>query len=203
MELLSVQKDAEKLFNILFSEQNTTAIAEEIEDAEELQIVFQQPNDGEDSDKDDEPSDNEEACANFKDIGRGILSQSAEIRIINKDGKRDLDIESATPEDIPCSSKKRSKKQKTVQKWLPKQLKNTASSYKFEDDNEAPAVVDTIKKEGMNPVDLFKLYFDDEIMNYICRETVKCASQKGESQFVVTVEELYRYFCQASLVRLQ
>ena len=87
-KLLSVQKDAEKLFNILFSEQITAAIAEEIEDAEELQIVFQPPNDGEDSVKDDVPSDNEEACVNFKDIGRGILSQSAEIRIINKDGKR-------------------------------------------------------------------------------------------------------------------
>ena len=85
---MSVQKDAEELFNILFSEQNTTAIAEEIEDAEELQIVFKPPNDGEDSDKDDAPSDNEEACANIKDIGRGILSQSAKIRIIDKDGKR-------------------------------------------------------------------------------------------------------------------
>ena len=130
-KLLSVQKDAEELFNILFSEQNTTAIAEEIGDAEELQIVFQPPNDGADSDKDDAPSDNEEACANFEDIGRGILSQSAEIRIIIKDGKRDLDIETETPEDLPCSSKKRSKKQKTVRKWLPKQLKNTASSYKL------------------------------------------------------------------------
>ena len=87
--------------------------------------MFQPPSDGADSDKDDAPSDNEEACANFKDIGRGILSQSAEIKIINKDGKRDLDIESETPEDLPCSSKKRSKKQKTVQKWLPKKLKNS------------------------------------------------------------------------------
>ena len=43
----------------------------------------------------------------------------------------------------------------------------------------------------MNPVDLFKLCFDDEIMNYICGETVKYASGKGDSQFVVTMEELY------------
>ena len=84
-KLLSIRKDAEELFNILFSEQNTTAIAKEIEDAEELQIVFQPPNDDDDSDKDDAPSDNEEACANIKDIEREILSQSAEIRIINKD----------------------------------------------------------------------------------------------------------------------
>ena len=190
---MAVQKDAEELFNILFLEQNTTVIAEELEDAEELPIVFQPSNDGEDSDKDNAPSDNVEACANFKDVGREVLSQSAKIRIINKDGKRDLDIESATPEDLPCSSK-RSKKQKTVRKWLPEQLKNTASSCKFEEGNEAPAVVDTITKEGMNPVDLFKLRSDDEIMNYICRETVKCASQKGGFQFVVTVEELNRYF---------
>ena len=83
-----MQKDAEKLFNILFSEQNTTAIFEEIEDAEELQIVFQPPNDGKDSDKDDAPSDNEETCANIKDIETGILSQSAKIRIIDKRWKK-------------------------------------------------------------------------------------------------------------------
>ena len=46
----------------------------------------------------------------------------------------------------------------------------------------------------MNPVDLFKLCFNDEIMNHICSESVKYASQKGDSQFVVTVEELCRYF---------
>ena len=80
--------------------------------------MFQPPNDGADSNKDDAPSDNEEACANFKDIGRGILSQSAEIRIINKDEKRDLDIESKTPEDLPCSSKKRSKKRQFENVYL-------------------------------------------------------------------------------------
>ena len=156
--------------------------------------MFQPPNDGEDSDKDDASSDNEEACLNIKDIGKRVWSQSAEIRIIDKDGKRNLDIESATTEDPPCSSKKRSKNQKTVRKWLPKQLKNTASSYKFKDDNEAPDVVYTIKKEGMNPVDLFELCFDDEIMNHICSESVKYAFQKGDSQFVVTVGELCKYF---------
>ena len=57
-KLLSVQKDAEAIFNILFSEQNTTVIDKEIEVVEELQIAFQPPNDGEDSDK---------------DMGRGIL----------------------------------------------------------------------------------------------------------------------------------
>ena len=46
----------------------------------------------------------------------------------------------------------------------------------------------------MNPVDLFKLCFDDEILNHICSESVRYASQKGDSQFVVTAEELYRYF---------
>ena len=91
-----------------------------------------------------------------------------------------MDIGSATPKDPPCSFKNRSKKQKAFRKWLPKQLKNTAPSYKFEDDNEAPAVVNTIKKEGMNQIDLFKLCFDHEIMNHICSESVKYASQKDD-----------------------
>ena len=56
-KLLSVEKDTEELFNILFSDQNTTAIAAEVEDAEELQFVLQPPLDGQDSDRDDAPSD--------------------------------------------------------------------------------------------------------------------------------------------------
>lgn len=36
--------------------------------------------------------------------------------------------------------------------------------------------------------------FYDGIMNHICNESAKYASQNGDNQFSVTIEELYKYF---------
>ena len=75
---LTIERDAEEIFNILYSEENSSTLSDELEGVEELELVFLPPNDGKDSDKDDAPSDAEEGSANIKDnIGRGVLSQSA------------------------------------------------------------------------------------------------------------------------------
>ena len=85
---LAIERDAEEIFNILYSEENSSTLSDELEGVEELELVFLPPNDGKDSDKDDAPSDAEEGSANIKDIGRGLLSQSAEIRAITADEKK-------------------------------------------------------------------------------------------------------------------
>ena len=82
---LSIERDPEEVFNILYSEKNSSTFSDELEVVEELELVFLPPNDGKDSDKDDAQSDAEEGSANIKDIGRGVLSQSAEIRAITAD----------------------------------------------------------------------------------------------------------------------
>ena len=193
-KLLSVEKDTEELFNILFSDQNTTAIAAEVEDAEELQFVLQPPLDGQDSDRDDAPSDGEEASANIKDIGRGVLSQRGEVRIVSRGEKKDLNVESITSDEPTTSNKKQRKTQKKTRKWKSKKLESSRVDSSCDDNSEVPAIVKTILDQNLKPVDLFKLCFDDEIMNHICNESGKYAFQKGDSQFTVSVEELYRYF---------
>ena len=193
-KLLSVEKDTEELFNILFSDQNTTAIAAEVDDAEELQFVLQPPLDGQDSDRDDAPSDGEEASANIKDIGRGVLSQRAEVRIVSRSEKKDLNVESITSDEPTTSNKKQRKTQKKTRKWKSKKLESSRVDSLCDDNSEVPAIVKTILDQNLKPVDLFKLCFDDEIMNHICNESGKYAFQKGDSQFTVSVEELYRYF---------
>ena len=81
---MAIERDAEEIFNILYSEENSSTLSNELEGVEDLELVFLSPNDG----KDDAPSDAEEGSANIKDIGRGVLSQSAEIRAITADEKR-------------------------------------------------------------------------------------------------------------------
>ena len=41
---------------------------------------------------------------------------------------------------------------------------------------------------------MFKMCFDENFMEHICSESQKYAAQKGESQYKVSVEELYKYF---------
>ena len=36
--------------------------------------------------------------------------------------------------------------------------------------------------------------FDENFMEHICSESQQYAAQKGESQYKVSVEELYKYF---------
>ena len=93
-KLMTIEKDAEEIFNILYSEQNSSILDHELQDVE-LQIIFMPPNDGLDSDKDDAPSDAEEGTANIKNISRGVLSQVAEVRTIVERGKRDVSIDSS------------------------------------------------------------------------------------------------------------
>ena len=79
-------------------------------------MIFMPPNDGLDSDKDDAPSDAEEGTANIKNIGRGVLSQVAEVRTIVERGKRDVSIDSSQLEPT-MSTTKRHKLKKKKRKW--------------------------------------------------------------------------------------
>ena len=109
---LAIERDAEEIFNILSSKENFSTLSDELEGVEELELVFLPPNDGKDSDKDDAPSDAEEGSANIKDIRRGVLSQSAEIRAITADEKNDIEIDPNVLEPINTSAKQSKKKSK-------------------------------------------------------------------------------------------
>ena len=123
---LAIERDAEEIFSILYSEENSSTLSDELEGVEELELVLLSPNDGKDSDKDDAPSDAEERSANIKDIGRGVLSQSAEIRAITADEKKDIEIDPNVLEPINTSAKKPKKKNKR-RHWVEKEF--SLSSY--------------------------------------------------------------------------
>ena len=74
-KLVTVEKDVKEIFNILYSEQNSSILDHELQDVDELQMIFMSLKDGLNYDKDDAPSDAEEGKANIKNIGRGVLSQ--------------------------------------------------------------------------------------------------------------------------------
>ena len=101
-----------------------------------------------------------------------------------------LDVEHLAQEESSCSPKKHSKKPKKVRKWLPKQLQSSSAVFKCTNDNEEPTIIKTFKEKELKLIDVLKLCFADDIINYICRESAKFAAQKGESQFAVSVEEL-------------
>ena len=111
---LFIKRDTEEIFNILYSEENSSTLSDELEGVEELELVFLPPNDGKDSDKDDAPSDAEVGSANIKDIGRGVLSQSAEIRAITAEEKKDIEIHQnvGTNQHI-CKAAKEKEQKKT------------------------------------------------------------------------------------------
>ena len=98
---LAMERNAEEIFNILYSEENSSTLSDKLEGVEELELVFLPPNDG----KDDAPSDAAEGSSNIKDIGRGVLSQSAEIRAITAEEKKDIEIDPNVLEPINTSAK--------------------------------------------------------------------------------------------------
>ncbi|CAI9728843.1 Hypothetical predicted protein [Octopus vulgaris] len=71
---LDVERDADELLNVIEASEHSELLAAEIEDAQELGFVLRAPIDGLDSDKDDAGNDCEEAPANRRDIGLGVLS---------------------------------------------------------------------------------------------------------------------------------
>ena len=109
---MAIERDAEEIFTILYSEENSSTLSDELEGIEELVLVFLPPNDGKDFDKDDATSDAEEGSANIKDIGRGASSQSAKIKAITADEKKYIDIDPNVLEPINTSAKQPKKKSK-------------------------------------------------------------------------------------------
>ncbi|GLV61238.1 hypothetical protein CBL_21067, partial [Carabus blaptoides fortunei] len=57
-----------------------------------------------------------------------------------------------------------------------------------------PTVVQRIRDENLQPIDLFKMFFPEDFMKFICLESQKYANFKGKHDFSVSVNEIYIYF---------
>ena len=61
-------------------------------------------------------------------------------------------------------------------------------------DNHFPAVVNEWKQEKSNPIDVFKLFWNDDIVDLIVLETNNYHQQKFGTELHVTKEEIYLVF---------
>ena len=78
--------------------------------------------------------------------------------------------------------------------WLNKPLKQSYEKYNCDFSETKSSIITKFKDQNFNPSDVFKDCFSEDIMNYICRETVKYAVQGGDFQFTLSVDDLYKYF---------
>ncbi|PSN54031.1 hypothetical protein C0J52_14574 [Blattella germanica] len=69
--------------NILENLSDDDEICSEIDKADDLNLILLPPQDGQDSDCDDAPSD-DERLTNFRDIGKGVLLQPLEVQAITR-----------------------------------------------------------------------------------------------------------------------
>ena len=92
------------------------------------------------------------------------------------------------------TSAKQPKKNNERRHWIEKELSLSSQAYKIPADLDKPDIARTIEDNDLSSVDMLKMCFDEDFMAHICSESHKYAAQKGESQFKVSVEELYKYF---------
>ena len=92
-KLFLIERNSEEILNIIESCDGTEHFIEEIDNAEELQMVLLPPLDGDDSDKDDASSDCDETLATVRNIGKGILAEKGEIRACSKAVVEVLDLD--------------------------------------------------------------------------------------------------------------
>ena len=164
-KLFHIERDSEEILNIIESCNDTEHFIEEIDNADELQMVLLPPIDRNGSDKDDASSDCDETSASVRDIGKGILVEKGEIRVCSK----------ATQ----SSAKKQcSRAKKCSHKWHYKPLKQSYEKYNCDFSETESSIITKFKDQNFEPIDVFKNCFSEDIMNSICRETVKYAVQQ-------------------------
>ena len=185
-KLFHIERDSEEILNIIESCDGTEHFIEEIDNAEELQMVLLPPINGDDLDKDDASSDCDETSATMRDIGKSILAEKGEIRAFSIAGVEILDVDK---EVIQSSAGK-----KCSRKWHNKPLKQSYEKYNCDFSETESSIITKFKDQNFEPIDVFKDCFFEDIMNYICRETVKYAVQSGDFQFTLSVDDLYKYF---------
>ena len=73
-------------------------------------------------------------------------------------------------------------------------MKQSYEKYNCDFNETESSIITKFKDQNFEPIDVFKDCFSEDIMNYICRETVKYAVQGGDFQFTLSEDDLYKYF---------
>lgn len=82
---------------------------------------------------------------------------------------------------------------KKDKRWQTKSLNPIAEKLKISK-SPLPNITHKIKNDELAPIELFKFFFSEEFVQFICDETIKYAAFKGDHTFFVSTGEMYVYF---------
>ncbi|PSN34605.1 hypothetical protein C0J52_22018 [Blattella germanica] len=161
-------RDAEEIMNILENLSDDDEICSEIDKADDLNLILLPPQDGQDSDCDDAPSD-DERLTNFRDIGKGVLLQPLEVQAITRSEqikyKTDVLVQPSTSSESNNGTEQVQRDKRIPRQWLSKELDFTT---KQTDDyfDILSSVKDKCAKLGLN-FELDEVFVDFEIRKWL------------------------------------
>ncbi|PSN42791.1 hypothetical protein C0J52_18120 [Blattella germanica] len=184
-------RDAEEIMNILENLSDDDEICSEIDKADDLNLILLPPQDGQDSDCDDAPSD-DERLTNFRDIGKGVLLQPLEVQAITRSeqikNKTDVLVQPSTSSESNNGAEQVQRDKRIPRQWLSKELDfSVDEEEKFTTTIPELFMNGEIIKNWWAPVDIFKLVFNTTIMEFICKESVKIPTRKILSKSIGVV----------------
>ncbi|KAL3265623.1 hypothetical protein HHI36_009827 [Cryptolaemus montrouzieri] len=139
------------------------------------------------------------------DIGKGVLKQKMDVTCILKGekqaligaGSRNFTTDSFSFEDeTPLAellSPKLKKQRQLKKEWKEVVIEKTAERITMGKTPE-PAIIDRMRDENLQPIDVFRLFPDDAFIHFVCQETRRYAIFRGNHDFDVSPQEMYKYF---------
>nr|XP_023011723.1 piggyBac transposable element-derived protein 2-like [Leptinotarsa decemlineata] len=208
-------RDAEELLNYLEQLSSDDEDYEEVQHAQKLELILLPPNNAADSDKDDAPSD-EEDVGTIRSIGKGVLREPMEVFSVDDENVKtqlnllpqkhvsDTDLETSDSESSEDNKPlailfAKELKEKEIKRNIKKRQWNTVNLKTRNEKSKLPVTpepsfVQTIRDENLQPIDIFKNFYDEEFMKFFCDESEKYAAFKGDHEFRLSSDELYKYF---------
>ncbi|KAK4314976.1 hypothetical protein Pmani_013759 [Petrolisthes manimaculis] len=175
-----------------------------------INISLEPPDDGAESDADDPSEDivdiGEE---NVNLLGARILAKPPHIELTNRNSCHEpcssWSLPVIVPEDQECNTHKETKLQTEPPKKKQKKHKPTYTWEECETEQcdgtafsgqqvHKPSVLNSWSDEGLTPVDVFKVFWDEEIMGMIREETNRYHQVKFGKELSVRFDELHQVF---------
>lgn len=178
------------------------------ENATGIDIALEPPDDGGESDADDPSEDAVDVGEeNVNLLGVKLLAKPPHIELTNRNSRLEPSSSWSMPvivpedsQDTSCTQgdekvqppKKKKKNEKpryTWKKCTTEECNDIELSWK---NTHHPSVLKKWSDEGMTPVDIFNVFWNDEIMEMIRRETNRYHHVRFGKELHVTTEELYQ-----------
>lgn len=170
-----------------------------------IDITLEPPGDGADSDVDNDPSEDvvEDGEEDVEIPGTKLLAQPPFIELTNRNSHLEpcalWSVPVFTPRDTQTEAEfhplleRKNRLGKSMYVWEKYNIEDS-SSVQIDSPPEVhnPSVLDMWSHDGLTPVDVFKVFWDLNLMATIARETNRYHYMKFGKKLSVTIEELYQ-----------